>query len=260
MHRRGNLTGGIKFHKRYQFSAVLAFSIPGVFVLNGPHLNKADACTDQWIPGEIRRLAYKWECGGKNWSSRAWTHLPEVPHVKQVKGVKELAVPQTELVMAHLEKRPDVLQTQKLKLKQGRGKKREKIEQILLDLISMFVAISILLQQQTAWACYCWSGFNFLHCRLVSWFSTDDYSAPDVTLTKTGWSRETLMLNQNQLGPWVTTVSSSPNLCRNKWATCCIINLYWLALFSSDHKPHAFFFPLLFFVATASLRLYIVVL
>lgn len=43
------------------------------------------------------------------------THLPEVPHVKQVEGVEELAVPQTELVVAHLEKRPDVLQAQELK-------------------------------------------------------------------------------------------------------------------------------------------------
>lgn len=44
-----------------------------------------------------------------------FTHLAEVPHIKQVEGVEELAVPQTELVMAYLEIRPDVLQTQKLK-------------------------------------------------------------------------------------------------------------------------------------------------
>lgn len=42
------------------------------------------------------------------------THLAEVPDVKEVEGVEELAVAQAELVVADLEKRPDVLQTQEL--------------------------------------------------------------------------------------------------------------------------------------------------
>lgn len=37
------------------------------------------------------------------------THLPEVPDVKQVEGIKELTVPQSKLVMAHLQERADVL-------------------------------------------------------------------------------------------------------------------------------------------------------
>lgn len=45
------------------------------------------------------------------------THLAEVPDIKQVKGVKQLAVAKAKLVMAHLEECPDVLQTQELEKK-----------------------------------------------------------------------------------------------------------------------------------------------
>lgn len=46
--------------------------------------------------------------------TRGWPHLAEVPHVEEVEGVEQLAVAQAELVVAHLEKRPNVLQAQKL--------------------------------------------------------------------------------------------------------------------------------------------------
>lgn len=42
------------------------------------------------------------------------THLAKVPDIKQVEGVKELAVAKAKLVMAHLKECPDVLQTQEL--------------------------------------------------------------------------------------------------------------------------------------------------
>lgn len=42
------------------------------------------------------------------------SHLPKVPHVKQIEGIKQLTVPQAELIMAHFQECSDVLQTQKL--------------------------------------------------------------------------------------------------------------------------------------------------
>lgn len=47
-------------------------------------------------------------------SKTAVPHLPEVSHVKQVERIKQLAVPQAEFVVAHFQKRPDILQAQKL--------------------------------------------------------------------------------------------------------------------------------------------------
>ena len=55
---------------------------------------------------------------------RGWTtHLAEVPDVKEVEGVKQLAVAQAELVVAHFQKGPDVLQTQELNKRRRREKK-----------------------------------------------------------------------------------------------------------------------------------------
>lgn len=52
------------------------------------------------------------------------SHLPKVPHVKQIEGIKQLAVPQAELIMAHFQECPDVLQTQKLE-KRETNKERQ---------------------------------------------------------------------------------------------------------------------------------------
>lgn len=52
------------------------------------------------------------------------SYLSKIPHVKEVKGVKQLAVPESELVVTHLEERPDVLQAEKL------GEKQEDIIQV----------------------------------------------------------------------------------------------------------------------------------
>lgn len=45
------------------------------------------------------------------------TYFSEVPHVKEVEGVEELAVPEAELVMTHFEECPDVLQAKELQEK-----------------------------------------------------------------------------------------------------------------------------------------------
>lgn len=46
------------------------------------------------------------------------SHLPKVPHVKEIEGIKQLAVPQAKLIMAHFQECSDVLQTQKLEKKE----------------------------------------------------------------------------------------------------------------------------------------------
>lgn len=51
-------------------------------------------------------------------------YLAEVSHVEKVKWVKQFTVPQAKLVMAHLKKCPDVLETQKL---QGEEKKKRNL-------------------------------------------------------------------------------------------------------------------------------------
>lgn len=52
------------------------------------------------------------------------SHLPKVSHVKQIEWIKQLAVPQAELIMAHFQECPDVLQTQKLE-KRETNKERQ---------------------------------------------------------------------------------------------------------------------------------------
>lgn len=59
--------------------------------------------------------------GNKQSIKKHWTHLAEVPDIKQVKGVKQLAVAKAKLVMAHLEECPDVLQTQELQHREDKG-------------------------------------------------------------------------------------------------------------------------------------------
>lgn len=54
------------------------------------------------------------------------THLAEVPDVKEVKGIEQFTVAQAELVVAHLEKRPDVLQTQEL---QDKGERQNNVNE-----------------------------------------------------------------------------------------------------------------------------------
>lgn len=59
--------------------------------------------------------------------SNALTHLAKIPDVKEVKRVKQLTVAQAKLVVAHLEKRPDVLQTQELQKNKGKEGRQKHI-------------------------------------------------------------------------------------------------------------------------------------
>ena len=51
---------------------------------------------------------------------KAGTHLPEVPDIEEVEGVKQLAVPKSELVMADFQEGADVLQTEELEERRER--------------------------------------------------------------------------------------------------------------------------------------------
>ena len=46
-------------------------------------------------------------------------YFSKVPHIEEVEGVKELAVPQAKFVMTHLEESPDVFQAEELRREEG---------------------------------------------------------------------------------------------------------------------------------------------
>lgn len=48
------------------------------------------------------------------------THLPKVADIEEVKGIKQLAIPQSKLVVADFEEGADVLQTQELEARRRR--------------------------------------------------------------------------------------------------------------------------------------------